>query len=176
VGQFTTECKHGLARKPAMAVLAGTTLLTAALLVGSAVTADAASPNASGNRFVEQKQITVDNVSGLKPAWKFTIPDDSVIEGTPVEADGLVYITSAHDDIYALDAKSGKLEWSVDPKVKQIVGVSANRGVALLDGKLYLAGLDGHTYAFDAKTGKKLWDKLTVQQPEHQFYTQQPLV
>ena len=131
--------------------------------------------NYSGNRLVHEGEITADNVGQLKPAWTFKIPDNSPIEASPIEWDGTVYITSAHDDVYALNAKTGKLEWQFNPKPKQIVGFSRNRGVAIMDGKVFIATISGHLIALNAKTGKKVWDKLEVHNPKNSFYSMQPV-
>ncbi|MGH7040954.1 MAG: pyrroloquinoline quinone-dependent dehydrogenase [Acetobacteraceae bacterium] len=131
--------------------------------------------NYSGNRFLKEDQITSTNVGQLQTAWTFTIPDDAPIETSPIMWNGMVYITSAHDDVYALDAKTGKLEWTFADHPTQIVGFSRNRGVAVLDGKVFIATIGGHLVALDAKTGKKVWDKLEVKDPKTSFYTMQPV-
>ncbi len=61
----------------------------------------------SGNRYLASSQITKENVGTLKSAWKFKIPDDSPIETAPIVWNGTVYVTSAHNNVYALDAKTG---------------------------------------------------------------------
>ena len=131
--------------------------------------------NYSGNRVVNEDQITAANAGKLQPAWKFTIPDNSPIEVSPIVWGGMVYITSAHDDVYALDAKTGKLEWTYSQHPTQVVGFPRNRGVAVLDGKVFIATIAGHLIALDAKTGKVVWDKLTVHDPKNSFYTMQPV-
>jgi alcohol dehydrogenase (cytochrome c) len=129
----------------------------------------------SGNRQVTEHEITPADVAGMKVAWTFKIPDNSPIEAAPIVWQGTVYITSGHDDVYAVNAKSGKLEWQYQDHPKQLVGFQRNRGIALIDGNVYLADEAGHIVALDAKTGKKVWDKLEVQDPHNSFYTMQPV-
>lgn len=129
----------------------------------------------SDNRQLDQQQITPANVGQMKAAWTFTIPDNTPIEAAPIVWDGTIYITSGHDDVYAINAKSGQLEWQYKDNPTQIVGFPRNRGVALLDGNVYIATEDGHIVALNAKTGTKVWDKLEVQDKKDSFYTMQPV-
>jgi alcohol dehydrogenase (cytochrome c) len=129
----------------------------------------------SGNREVKESEISSKNVGDMQPAWTFKIPDDSPIEASPIVWNGTVYLTSAHDEVYAIDAKTGKLKWQFADHPDQLVGFQRNRGVALLDGNVYVATLDGHIVALDAETGKKVWDKQEVQDPKDTFYTMQPV-
>ncbi len=128
----------------------------------------------SGNRYVDLTQVSSANVKGLKRAWRFKIADDSPIEASPIVWNGMMYITSAHDHVYALDAKTGALKWEFanDPHV---IAFAANRGVAILGGNVYLGTLDGHMMALDATTGKKVWDVVAVDDPANSFYTMQPV-
>jgi len=86
----------------------------------------------SANRYVEMNGITRDNVATLKKAWKFKLDDDSPIETSPVVWNGTMYVTSAHDHVYAIDAKTGSLKWKFSDK-PHVIAFAANRGVALVD-------------------------------------------
>ncbi len=128
----------------------------------------------SGNRYLDLPQITPANVKSMKRAWKFKISDDSSIEMTPVVYGGMMYVTSAHDHVYALDAKTGALKWEFKDS-PHVIAFAANRGVALLDGKVYLGTLDGHLIALDAATGKTVFDVVGVHETTNSFYTMQPV-
>lgn len=125
-------------------------------------------------RYVDIGQITPANVAQLKPVWSFQISDDGPIEAAPVIWNGIAYITSAHDNVYAIDVKTGALKWhfAYNPHV---IAFAANRGVALFGGNVYLATLDGHLIGLDAETGAKKFDKVEVYDTSNSFYTMQPL-
>jgi alcohol dehydrogenase (cytochrome c) len=129
----------------------------------------------SGDRQLSENQITQSNVKDMKVAWTFKIPDGGAVEASPIVYDGTVYITSDHDAVFAVDAKTGKMKWSFDPKPTQLVGFPRNRGVAVMDGMVYIATIDGHLIALDASNGHKAWDKLEVADPKNSFYTMQPV-
>ena len=131
--------------------------------------------NYSGNRQVQESQIGPKNIDQMKVAWTFKIPDNAPVEASPIVYDGMIYITSSHDDVYAIDAKTGQLQWQYNPKPQQLVGFSRNRGVAVYEGMVFIGMVDGHMAALDAKTGRELWNKQTVANPENSFYTMQPV-
>ncbi|MBI1397974.1 MAG: PQQ-binding-like beta-propeller repeat protein [Betaproteobacteria bacterium] len=129
----------------------------------------------SGNRYVKTDQIDRDNVDQLKKVWTFKIPDDDApVESVPIVWGNTMFVTSAHDHIYALDAKTGELKWEFkdDPHV---VAFARNRGVALMGRDVYIGTLDGHLIALDAETGDKVWDKQVVHDPSNSFYTMAPV-
>ncbi|MGH8600496.1 MAG: PQQ-binding-like beta-propeller repeat protein, partial [Burkholderiales bacterium] len=123
----------------------------------------------SNNRYIKADQITPANVTGLDRVWRFQIPDDSPIETAPIVWHGTIYITSAHDHVYAVDAKTGTLKWSFEDN-PHVISFAANRGVGLMDGKVYIGTLDGHLIALDAKTGKKVWDVVAAHDTSNTFY------
>jgi alcohol dehydrogenase (cytochrome c) len=128
----------------------------------------------SGNHYTTATQINPDNVSKLRPAWKFVVDDTGPMEVSPIVYNGTMYITTAHDHIYALDAATGKLKWSFNDS-PHVIAFAANRGIALLDGMVFIGTLDGHLIALDAATGKKVWDKVTVDDTANSFYTMAPV-
>ena len=86
------------------------------------------------------------------------------MQGTPLVADGIMYVSSGWSIVYALDAKTGNEIWRYDPQTdRQFVklsccGGAVNRGVALYQGKVYVGTFDGRLIAIDATTGEEVWD------------------
>jgi alcohol dehydrogenase (cytochrome c) len=128
----------------------------------------------SNDRYVDQTGITPENVKTLKPIWTFKIDDNGPMEATPLIWHGTAYVSSAHDHVYAIDVKTGKLKWEFQDS-PHVIAFAANRGVALLDGKVYIATLDGHLVALDAQTGNKIFDVVAVADTTNSFYTAAPL-
>ena len=113
-------------------------------------------------------KIDANNVKTLGLAWAFDLDvAHRGQESTPLVIDGVMYVTGAFSKVYALDAKSGALKWSFDPKVQGRAALNAccdavNRGVAAWNGRIYVGTLDGRLVALDAATGKTVWDVMTV--------------
>ncbi len=128
----------------------------------------------TANHYTGATQINPGNVGSLHLAWKFQMDDDGPVENSPIVWNGTMYVTSAHDHVYALDAATGKLKWEFSDN-PHVIAFAANRGVGLLDGNVYIGTLDGHLIALNAETGKKVWDILAVHDPANSFYTMAPV-
>lgn len=129
-----------------------------------------------GNRYVKTSLLTRANVAKLQRAWSYSTNDYTMMETAPVVSNGTVYVTSGHDDVYALDAKTGAERWVYQSGPMRIIGLAANRGVAYDGGKIFLGTLDGHVVALDASSGRPLWKVLGVHDPSNSFYTMAPIV
>jgi len=78
-----------------------------------------------GQRYSPLTQITPTNVKHLKVAWTFRTGDlpgkndpvETTFEVTPIKVRDTLYLCSQHQRLFALDAKTGKLKWSYDPKI-----------------------------------------------------------
>jgi PQQ-dependent dehydrogenase (methanol/ethanol family) len=84
------------------------------------------------------------------------------METTPIVVNGVMYVTTAFDHVYALNAKTGEQIWHYKHKMGAITTYCCgpnNRGVAVYRGMVYLGTLDAKLVALDAKTGKVVWEK-----------------
>jgi alcohol dehydrogenase (cytochrome c) len=115
----------------------------------------------AGNRYTPLKQIDSTNVKSVAPRWVFTLPNVFPLEGTPVVADGAMYVTSANE-CYALDAGSGRQIWHFQrDRTKGLHGIAAagmNRGVALAGDRLFMLTDNAHLIALNRADGELLWD------------------
>jgi alcohol dehydrogenase (cytochrome c) len=115
----------------------------------------------SGNRYSALTEITADNVARLAPQWVFTLPNVSQVQVTPVVVDGLMYVSAAND-LYVLDAGSGRQVWNYRrPRTRGLAGVAArgvNRGVAVNGERVFMATDHAHLIALNRASGALLWE------------------
>jgi len=125
----------------------------------------------SGNRYSALTQIAPGNVSRLAPQWVFTLPNLSQGQVTPVVVDGVMYVSAAND-LYALDAGSGRQVWNYRrPRTRGLTGVAArgvNRGVAVSGDRVFMATDHAHLIALNRASGALLWE--TEMADWHQNY------
>jgi len=120
------------------------------------------------SRYFPNKQINVSNVSKLRPAWVFQTEVKDTMETSPIVVNGVMYVTTAFDHVYALDARTGEELWHYKQKLGPITTYCCgpnNRGVAVYEDMVYLGTLDAKLVALDAKTGKQVWE-TQVADPE----------
>ena len=85
--------------------------------------------NIYNQRYSPLARINKDNVAMLKPAWRTHLNGsgtDSKYSGQaqPLVYDGVIYIPTGANDVFALDAETGKVLWShaanLDPNITVI--------------------------------------------------------
>src|SRR5205085_3856840 len=64
----------------------------------------------TGRRHSPLAQITPANVHQITLVWAFATGDTSQIKGTPIVANGIVYVTTP-DNVWAIDARSAHQLW-----------------------------------------------------------------
>jgi len=112
-------------------------------------------------RYYPGSQINAGNVKKLKPAFVFQTEVVESMETAPIVVDGVMYLTTSFDHVYAADAVTGKELWHYKHKMGPITTFCCgpnNRGVAIAGGVLFLGTLDAKLVSLDAKTGKVLWE------------------
>ena len=122
--------------------------------------------NVYNQRYSPLARINKDNVATLKPSWRTHLNGsgtDSKYSGQaqPIVYDGVIYIPTGANDVFALDADTGEILWTyeahLDPNITVICCGWLSRGVALGDGKVFSGQLDGKLVALDHATGKVVW-------------------
>lgn len=126
-------------------------------------------------------QVNKDNVKNLVPVWSFSSGLDKNHEAPPIVNNGIMFVTTSYNKLFALDAATGEVLWSyvrdLAEDVFPIVCCDVvNRGVGLYQDKVYMATLDAHLLAFDAKSGKILWDKTVEDYLTSYTMTLAPLI
>ena len=94
----------------------------------------------TGRRFSSLDQVTAANASKLKLAWRLHTQNAGTMQATPVVVNGVMYVTRSND-VYAVDAATGRLLWHhalpvTDGLVDDASG-HINRGVAVLGTRVY---------------------------------------
>ena len=95
------------------------------------------------------------------PKWIFNLPNVPRLQGTPVVADGVMYVTSGNE-CYALDAGTGRQIWRYQrARTRGMIGNAAggiNRGAAVAGDRVFMATDHAHLIALDRATGALVWD------------------
>ncbi len=133
----------------------------------------------ANTRYSMLAQINPSNVKTMKGAWMTRLnsgfgPGFSQ-QATPVVQNGVMYLPTGEQDLFAIDAKTGQILWEfrpgADPKTPDN---KAKRGVSLGEGMVFGAYQDirkyppgtptpekpepvTYLYAVDQKTGKLVW-------------------
>ena len=117
--------------------------------------------NYAQTRYYPASQINKDNVKKLRPAWIFQTEVVESQETTPIVVNGVMYITTSFNHVYALNAATGEQLWHYKHKMGPITTYCCgpnNRGVAVHGDKVYMGTLDAKLVALDAKSGKLVWE------------------
>ena len=122
--------------------------------------------NLTNQRYSTLKQIDTTNVKQLKGAWMTRLKGSGLggkysLEATPLVKDGIMYMVTGNDDVFALNAKTGEILWEHWSQIGQTISTVCcgwiNRGLAMGEGMLFLGQLDANMVALDIKTGKEVW-------------------
>jgi alcohol dehydrogenase (cytochrome c) len=124
--------------------------------------------NYDQTRYYPGKQIDTSNVGKLHPAWIFQTEVKESLETTPIVVDGVMYVTTSFNHVYAINAKTGEEYWHYKHKMGPVTTYCCgpnNRGVAIYKDKVYMATLDSKLVALDAKSGSVIW-QTDIAEPE----------
>jgi alcohol dehydrogenase (cytochrome c) len=122
-------------------------------------------------------QIDASNVENLRPVWAFSTNTTGGHESPPVINDGVMFITTPGNQLFALDAVSGDVLWRYqhDLSPDRIALHNTNRGVALFGDKVYMATLDARVVALDARSGEVVWNTSVADNSSGYYMTLAPL-
>lgn len=126
---------------------------------------------ASENRFSPLAEINDRSVKRLGLAWHLDLPNEGILQATPLAVDGVLYFSGSHSGVYAIDGRTGRQLWNFDsdlshyPQNTKSVMYGGNHGLAYWRGKLYVGTLDGRLVALEARTGQVAWSVDTFETP-----------
>ncbi|HEY1999133.1 MAG TPA: PQQ-binding-like beta-propeller repeat protein [Paraburkholderia sp.] len=138
-------------------------------------------PNGSyaQTRYYPGTQINKTNVARLRPAFIFQTAVNESMETAPIVENGVMFITTSFNHVYAVDAVTGKEYWHYKHKMGPITTFCCgpnNRGVAISGDRLFMGTLDSKLVALDAKTGSVIWEKQIADPEEGYSETMAPTV
>ena len=132
--------------------------------------------NLTNQRYSTLTQINASNVERLKGAWMTRLKGSGFdakysLEASPLVKDGIMYVITGNDDVFALNAKTGGIlweHWSGVAGNRALCCGRANRGLAMGEGLLFFGQLDATVVALDMKTGEVVW-KIPIEQYENGY-------
>jgi PQQ-dependent dehydrogenase (methanol/ethanol family) len=130
-------------------------------------------------RFYPGAQITRENVKNLRVAYVFQTEVVESMETAPIVIDGVMFLTTSYNHVYAIDAATGKEFWHYKHKMGPVTTFCCgpnNRGVAISGGKVFMGTLDAKLVALDAKTGSLLWETQIADPEKGYSETMSPTV
>lgn len=146
---------------------AGTAAIALVVIARALAQSDATAPsprdfpvvggNLANQRYTALTQIAPSNLNRLGGAWLVHLEDGNRtgnMQGTPVVADGVLYIGSGSGSVYAINAATGARVW----KFTSPFGGQTNRGVTVGDGKVFTGQTGCRIVALDQKTGALVWE------------------
>jgi quinohemoprotein ethanol dehydrogenase len=122
--------------------------------------------NVYNQRYSSLALINRDNVAQLKPAWRTGLNGSGTgsrysAQAQPIVYDGVIYVATGENDVFALDVETGKILWTYEANLRDDITVICcgwmSRGVAIAEGKIFSGQLDGKLVALDQHTGKVVW-------------------
>jgi quinohemoprotein ethanol dehydrogenase len=144
-------------------------------------------PTNGGNWFNQRYSpltaINRDNVAKLKGVWRARLDGSGLgarfsNAAQPLVVDGVVYVSTGANDVFALDVDTGKTLWSYQANLVDVTTVCCSwtsRGVAFGAGLVFEGQLDGKIVALDAKTGSLVWSIQAERWEEGFTITSAPL-
>ena len=135
--------------------------------------------NYEQTRYYGGNQINAGNVKKLRPAFVVQTEVLESMETAPIVVDGIMYLTTSYNHVYAVDAATGKQFWHYKHAMGPITTFCCgpnNRGVAIHGNHLIMGTLDAKLIALDAKTGKLVWETQIADPEKGYSETMSPTV
>ena len=117
--------------------------------------------NYAQTRHAPATQVNAGNVGKLKPAFVFQTAVMESMETAPLVVNGVMFLTTSYNHVYAIDAVTGEEFWHYKHKMGPVSTYCCgpnNKGVAAYGDLLFMGTLDAKLVALDAKTGKMVWE------------------
>ena len=140
--------------------------------------------NLYNQRYSPLNAINRENVASLKGVWRTHLKGSGLDpkysgEAQPLVHDGVIYISTGADDVFALSVETGGILWeyraNLLAELPTVCCGWTNRGVGLGEGKVFIGQLDGKIVALDQQSGKPVWSIQAERWEEGYTITSAPL-
>jgi len=140
--------------------------------------------NLYNQRYSPLTLIDRSNVAQLKGVWRTHLNGSGVApqysgEAQPIVHDGVIYVITGADDVFALSVDSGEILWqylaNIDSKITSVCCGWTSRGVGIGAGKIFVGRLDGRLVALDQRSGREVWSIQAERWEEGFSLTSAPL-
>jgi quinohemoprotein ethanol dehydrogenase len=140
--------------------------------------------NLANQRWSPLTAINRTNVAQLKGVWRTRLRGSGMQPqysgfAAPLVDDGVAYISTGANDVFALSIDSGEILWqwsaTVDPNITSVCCGWNNKGVALSQDRVFQGLLDGRLVAIDRANGTLAWSIQAERWQENFSITAAPL-
>jgi quinohemoprotein ethanol dehydrogenase len=127
-------------------------------------------PKNGGNLFNQNysplTQVNRQNVANLRGVWRTRLDGSGVNakysgEAQSIVEDGVIYIVTGADDVFAINIKTGRILWKYQANLADTISTVCcgwtSRGLGLGEGRVYVGQLDSRLVALDQRSGRVVW-------------------
>ncbi len=129
-------------------------------------------------------EINTENVDQLGPVWRTNLQGSGLGakysgEAQPIVYEGVMYIITGADDVFALSVETGEILWSYQANLTDEISTICcgwtSRGVGFGEDKIFVGQLDGVLKALDKDSGEEIWSIQAEAWEEGYTITSAPL-
>ena len=140
--------------------------------------------NLYNQRYSPLTAIDRDNVQDLQGVWHTRLRGSGAGpqysgEAQPLVQDGIAYVITGADDVFAVDVESGAILWQYVADLPAAMSTVCcgwtSRGVGMSEEHVYVGQLDGQLKALDRSTGEVVWAVQAERWQEGYTITAAPL-
>ena len=134
--------------------------------------------NAWQDRYSPIGAINPHTIGGLQVAYNIALPNvRGGNESYPVEQNGVLYITGSNAAVYAIDAKTGTVNWSYTPAQSNTYGLpQINRGVAMGRTRVYVLTAEDRLVALRKSDGHLIYTVQVADPQKGYFESMAPML
>lgn len=135
--------------------------------------------NYKNHRHSPIEDLTPQSVKSLQVAWAFPTGTLGQFEVSPTIHDGIMYVSSSYNRLFALNPENGEVLWRYDhqyPEDLRLCCGPVNRGVAISGDLVLMATLDAKLIAFNRLSGQIVWNVELANYAEGYSATSMPMI